>query len=83
MLAQCPDEPLDAVVSGDETKPLHQIMVDGHGIASQSQLGLFELAVWLADLYLAALCRWAGWGNLPSPLRIAPGSYGSSSGQLP
>jgi hypothetical protein len=48
-LTHCPHEPLDAVVSSDKAKSVHQILVDGHGIAPKPQLSLYEPPVRLAS----------------------------------
>lgn len=75
--AQPPAEALDAVVALRESKPIHQLLVDGHGVAAQAHLGFDPLPMRFArrarvrrqplagNRRSAGLAsRWPGWGNL-------------------
>jgi hypothetical protein len=73
-VAQLARKALDGVVGAGIAVKIHQVLVDGHGVAAQAQLGLDEGAVRLASRGRGRChrgqwrCqrrrRWPGWGNL-------------------
>ena len=80
-----PHKPLHAVVAVSETEQLHQILVDGHGIAPQPQLLLDPLPMrftggtgMLRQLFFQS--RWPGWGILAEVSQGAGGHSFSGGG---
>jgi len=76
-VAQLVGEALDGVVGADVAVQIHQVLVNGHGVATQPKLGLDEGAVGFAGRcrwrnsgrrhcrrHGRSRCRWPGWGNL-------------------
>ncbi len=78
-VAQLAHEALDRVVGPGEAVLIHQILVDGHGIATQSKLGLDEGAVGLAGRSRRR-SRWPGWGNLLRRAGAHPSGVGGHPG---
>jgi len=55
----------DAVVRRAKAVGIDQVLVNGHGVAAQEQLGLNEVAVDFAQAGGSGNeSRWQGWGNL-------------------
>jgi hypothetical protein len=65
VFAQAASKTFDGVVGTGKSMAVDQVLVDGHVVALEAQLGFDEFPVGLAGggRYLGC-SRWPGWGNL-------------------
>jgi len=79
LVAQLGREAFDAVVGAIEAVQVHQVLVDGGGVAAQAQLGVDEGAVRFAPggghrRRHRPASRWPGWSSLTGRVGGHPGA---------